>query len=100
MTLLEVRDLHVSYGTATGPVPAVRGVNFDLAAGETLGVAGESGCGKSTMAMALLRLLPPGTAVTGSVLLNGEDVLGMKPGRLRAVPVSYTHLTLPTTPYV
>ncbi|HEY5875185.1 MAG TPA: ABC transporter ATP-binding protein [Ilumatobacteraceae bacterium] len=85
MTLLEVRDLSVSYGTASGPVPAVRGVNFDLAAGETLGVAGESGCGKSTMAMALLRLLPPGTAVTGSVLLDGEDVLGMKPGRLRAV---------------
>ena len=54
-------------------------------AGETLGLAGESGCGKSTLAGALLRLLPRGTEVTGEVLLDGEDVLTMKPGRLRAV---------------
>ena len=53
--------------------------------GETLGLAGESGCGKSTLGGALLRLLPPGTDVTGEVLLDGEDVLTMKPGRLRAV---------------
>ena len=80
--LLQVRDLHVTY---PGDVPAVRGVSFDLAAGETLGLAGESGCGKSTIAAALLRLLPRGTTVTGEVLLDGEDVLAMKPGRLRAV---------------
>jgi len=66
-------------------VPAVRGVSFDLAPGETLGLAGESGCGKSTIAGALLRVLPRGTQVTGEVLLDGEDVLAMKPGRLRAV---------------
>jgi peptide/nickel transport system ATP-binding protein len=60
-------------------------VSFDLAAGETLGLAGESGCGKSTLAGAVLRLLPLGTSVTGQVLLDGEDVLAMKPGRLRAV---------------
>ena len=48
-------------------------------------MAGESGCGKSTMAMALLRLLPPGTTTEGQILLDGEDVLAMKPGRLRAV---------------
>ena len=83
--LLSVRDLHVTYRPAGGAVPAVRGVGFDLEAGETLGVAGESGCGKSTLAGALLRLLPPGTTVTGQVLLDGEDVLTMKPGRLRAV---------------
>ena len=66
-------------------MPAVRGVDLDLHPGETLGLAGESGCGKSSLAAALLRLLPPGTNVTGEVLLDGEDVLKMKPGRLRAV---------------
>jgi peptide/nickel transport system ATP-binding protein len=80
--LLQVRDLSVTY---PGGVPAVRGVSFDLEHGETLGLAGESGCGKSTIAAALLRLLPPGTKVSGEVLLDGEDVLAMKPGRLRAV---------------
>jgi len=80
--LLSVRDLHVTY---PGDVPAVRGVSFDLRAGETLGLAGESGCGKSTLAGALLRLLPRGTGVTGEVLLDGEDVFAMLPGRLRAV---------------
>jgi peptide/nickel transport system ATP-binding protein len=83
--LLSVRDLHVTYPSRSGPVPAVRGVDFDLAVGETLGLAGESGCGKSSLAGALLRLLPRGTEVTGSVLLGGEDVLAMRPGRLRAV---------------
>ncbi len=86
MSLLEVRDLHVTYvARSPAPVPAVRGVDLRLDVGETLGVAGESGCGKSSMAAALLRLLPHGAEVTGDVLLDGEDVLAMKPGRLRAV---------------
>jgi peptide/nickel transport system ATP-binding protein len=85
MTLLSVRDVRVSYQSRSGPVPAVRGVSFDLPPGGTLGLAGESGCGKSTLANALLRLLPKGTTVEGEVLLDGEDVLTMKPGRLRAV---------------
>ncbi|HEY7732974.1 MAG TPA: ABC transporter ATP-binding protein [Gaiellaceae bacterium] len=80
--LLAVHDLHVTYA---GGVPAVRGVSLELATGETLGLAGESGCGKTTLGSALLRLLPRGTRVTGEVLLDGEDVLNMKPGRLRAV---------------
>ncbi len=83
--LLAVRDLHVTYPTAGGGLPAVRGVDLELEVGDTLGLAGESGCGKSTMAAALLRLLPQGTKVSGEVLLDGEDVLTMKPGRLRAV---------------
>jgi peptide/nickel transport system ATP-binding protein len=86
MSLLQVRDLHVTYLADTpAPIPAVRGVDLDLDVGETLGIAGESGCGKSTMATALLRLLPQGTAVSGEVLLDGENVFEMKPGRLRAV---------------
>jgi peptide/nickel transport system ATP-binding protein len=83
--VLSVRDLHVTYRAQSGDVPAVRGVSFDLAPGETLGLAGESGCGKSTIAGALLRVLPRGTQVTGEVLLDGENVLEMRPGRLRAV---------------
>jgi len=82
---LSVHDLHVTYRTRSASVPAVRGVNLDLDVGETLGVAGESGCGKSSLAGALMRLLPRGTEVTGEVLLDGEDVLAMRPGRLRAV---------------
>ncbi|CAL9434975.1 Oligopeptide transport ATP-binding protein OppD [Streptomyces sp. enrichment culture] len=82
MTLLEVRDLEVTY---PGGVAAVRGVDLRLDAGRKLGVAGESGCGKSTLALALLRLLPAGTRVGGRILLDGEDVLTMKWGRVRAV---------------
>ncbi|MDA4892606.1 ABC transporter ATP-binding protein [Streptomyces sp. MS2A] len=82
MSLLEVRDLKVTY---PGGAAAVRGVDLAVAAGEKLGIAGESGCGKSTLALALLRLLPPGARVGGEILLDGEDVLAMKWGRLRAV---------------
>jgi ABC-type glutathione transport system ATPase component len=85
MPVLEVRDLSVTYPSRAGAVPAVRGVDRTLDAGEILALAGESGCGKSTMAAAVLRLLPPGTKTSGSVLLEGEDVLTMRPGRLRAV---------------
>ncbi|ASU83239.1 ABC transporter ATP-binding protein [Nocardiopsis gilva YIM 90087] len=82
---LQVNDLHVTYRTAGGEIPAVRGASFSLAPGSKLGVAGESGCGKSTIALALLRLLPKTARVTGEVLLDGEDVLTMRWGRLRAV---------------
>ncbi|GAB3228241.1 ABC transporter ATP-binding protein [Glycomyces halotolerans] len=85
MTLLEIRDLEVTYRGSRGAVPAVRGVSLELEAGRTLGIAGESGCGKSTLAMAVLRLLPANATVTGEILLDGEDVLTMGWGRLRAV---------------
>src|SRR5256885_8364927 len=85
MTLLELRDVSVRYAGARTEVPAVNGVNLSLDAGETLGLAGESGCGKSTLAMSVLRLLPRTARVDGSILLDGEDVLGMSWGRLRAV---------------
>ncbi|MGW3954266.1 ABC transporter ATP-binding protein [Streptomyces sp. NPDC004752] len=82
MTLLDVRNLTVTYA---GGAAAVRGVDLSLAAGQKLGIAGESGCGKSTLALALLRLLPAGTRVGGEILLDGEDILAMRWGRVRAV---------------
>ncbi|MGW3560742.1 ABC transporter ATP-binding protein [Streptomyces sp. NPDC000963] len=85
MSLLEVRDLRVTYGSGAAAVPAVRGVDLTLEAGTKLGVAGESGCGKSTLALALLRLLPASARLEGEILLDGEDVLTMSWGRLRAV---------------
>ncbi|MFF8833549.1 ABC transporter ATP-binding protein [Streptomyces sp. NPDC015131] len=85
MSLLTVKDLYVTYGSGPGAVPAVRGVDLTLDPGRKLGVAGESGCGKSTLALALLRLLPASARLTGEILLDGEDVLTMKWGRLRAV---------------
>ena len=67
MSLLEVQDLSIEYATKSGPVPAVRGVSFAIDKGEVLGLAGESGCGKSTIGLGLLRLLPRGTRIEGKV---------------------------------
>jgi peptide/nickel transport system ATP-binding protein len=83
--LLDVRDLTVTYRGAGGPIPAVRGVGFRLERGDTLGVAGESGSGKSTMALSLLRLAGTSAKVSGQVLFEGEDLLTVRWSRLRAV---------------
>ena len=83
--LLRMRDVSLTYRTEEGDVPAVRDVNLDLDRGEILGLAGESGCGKSTVASTILRLQPPTARVTGEVLFEGEDVLTMKWGDLRAL---------------
>jgi peptide/nickel transport system ATP-binding protein len=82
--LLEVAGLNVTYAGAR-PVRAVRGVSFTLDGGHTLGVAGESGSGKTTMALALLRLLPASARIDGRVMFQGEDLTAAKWGRLRAV---------------
>ncbi|MBV9750555.1 MAG: ABC transporter ATP-binding protein, partial [Acetobacteraceae bacterium] len=78
--LLEVRDLRVSFG-GTAP-PAVDGVSFDLDEGETLGLVGESGCGKSTTALTLIRLLAS-ARVTGQARLRGRDLLALDPAAMR-----------------
>ena len=83
--LLEMRDLSVTYQTADGEVPAVRGVDLAVGVGESVGVAGESGCGKSTLASTVLRLQPRTARVDGQVLVDGQDVLSMRWGDLRAL---------------
>ena len=69
---MSVQDLHVTFYPPSGPVRAVRGVSFELREGEVLGVAGESGCGKSVLVRALLGLLPATATVEGSLELDGE----------------------------
>ncbi|GAA5129272.1 dipeptide/oligopeptide/nickel ABC transporter permease/ATP-binding protein [Haloechinothrix salitolerans] len=70
----KVRDLRVGYRTASGPLWAVDGVSFDIKKGETVALVGESGCGKSSMGRAMLRLMPPGGVVGGQVEIGGTDV--------------------------
>ncbi|WP_437805008.1 ABC transporter ATP-binding protein [Sorangium sp. So ce1078] len=83
--LLSVQDLRVEFMTPTGPVCAVDNVSFDIAPGEVLGLAGESGSGKSTVAMAIMRLLRPPAVITGGhVYFAGQDVLSMNEDQLRA----------------
>jgi len=76
VTLLEVRDLHVWFDLPDGGrLHAVRGVSFELGAGERVGLVGESGCGKTTTILAMLGLLPASATVAGAVLLDGTNVL-------------------------
>ncbi|WP_066902872.1 dipeptide ABC transporter ATP-binding protein [Millisia brevis] len=82
--VLRVRDLEVTFTTDAGPVVAVRDVSFDIEAGRTLAVVGESGSGKSTIAAAVLGLLPPNGSITkGSVMINGTEVVGLSRRRLQ-----------------
>jgi peptide/nickel transport system ATP-binding protein len=76
--LLDVRDLRVAYLTTRGPVRAVDGVSFAIRRGEVIGLAGESGSGKSTIAHAILRILHPPALITGGqALFDGDDILDM-----------------------
>jgi peptide/nickel transport system ATP-binding protein len=91
--VLEVRNLRIHYATPSGDVIAVAGIDFDLFEGETLGLVGESGCGKSTTAYGILRLVqPPGRIVAGDVRLLGEDVLKLSEREFRRL--RWTRLSL------
>ena len=75
--LLEVRNLHVKLHTHRGPAYAVRDVNFSLERGETLGVVGESGCGKTMTVMALMGLLPENAEIIGSIRFDGRELTAL-----------------------
>ncbi|OGB04327.1 MAG: ABC transporter [Burkholderiales bacterium RIFCSPHIGHO2_12_FULL_69_20] len=75
--LLDVQDLRVTLNTPRGPADALRGISFALQRGQTLGLIGESGCGKSITALALMGLLPEGARVAGSLRFDGRELLGL-----------------------
>ncbi len=85
--VLDVKDLRTYFRTRWGTVKAVDGVSFNLRQGETLGLVGESGCGKSVTMLSLMRLIPspPGRIVDGSVTLDGQDLIGLSEDEMTRV---------------
>src|SRR4051812_48891692 len=85
--LLQVEDLKTSFFMRDGVIRAVDGVSFSLAAGETLAIVGESGCGKSVTSLSILRLIasPPGRIVGGRLLFEGRDLLALSEDQMRAI---------------
>ena len=85
LPLLSVRDLAVTFGSRERTVHAVNGISYDLERGETLGVVGESGCGKSVSSLALMRLLPkPAARITsGEIIFDGDEILGLSEEAVR-----------------
>ncbi len=85
--VLEVEDLRTYFSTRWGTVKAVDGVSFDLRRGETLGIVGESGCGKSVTMLSLMRLIPspPGEIVNGRIVLQGQDILQLTENEMSKV---------------
>jgi peptide/nickel transport system ATP-binding protein len=83
--ILEVRDLHTQFNTLDGVVRAVDGLSFDLERGETLGIVGESGCGKSVTALSILRLIPTetGRIASGSIRFEGEELTGLSEAAMK-----------------
>jgi oligopeptide/dipeptide ABC transporter ATP-binding protein len=82
--LLQIEDLHTQFFTSRGVVRAVDGVSFHINSGETLGVVGESGCGKTITALSILRLVPePGRITSGRILFRGNDVTKMDDDEIR-----------------
>ncbi len=87
MPLLDIQDLHLEFGTGADAVRAVDGLSLTIAEGETLGLVGESGCGKSVTALSITRLVPapPARYTSGRILLDGKDVLKMEQSKLRHI---------------
>jgi oligopeptide transport system ATP-binding protein len=85
--LLKVQDLRTYFHTREGTIPAVDGVSFHVNRGETVGLVGESGCGKSVTSLSILKLIPqpPGIFESGQVLFNGEDLLRKSPNEIREI---------------
>ena len=83
--LLQLEDLHINFATPAGQVQAVRGVDLELHAGETLAIVGESGCGKSVLCRSILRLLPGNARISGRILLEGRDIVPCSERQMRAV---------------
>src|SRR5689334_12826540 len=86
-TLLEIRDLVTEFRTPEGTIRAVDGVSFEIAPRTTLGLVGESGCGKSVTALSIMRLVasPPGRIASGSIRYAGRDLLALRPAEMRAI---------------
>ena len=84
-TVLEVSDLEVSFPSESGRVHAVRGLNYQVAAGEVLGIVGESGSGKSVSSLAVMGLLPRNATASGSVRFRGRELLSLSDRELRTV---------------
>jgi oligopeptide/dipeptide ABC transporter ATP-binding protein len=85
VSLLQVRDLTVAFPTDTDVVNAVRGMNFDVNPREVVALVGESGAGKSASAMAVVGLLPEYAAVSGSIRLHGDELIGLSDDRMSAI---------------
>ncbi|HEX5498306.1 MAG TPA: ATP-binding cassette domain-containing protein, partial [Thermomicrobiales bacterium] len=85
--LLEVKNLKTQFFTQDGVVKAVDDVSFFVMPGETLGVVGESGCGKSMTGLSIMRLIPtpPGKIVAGEIMFNGSDILKMSDEQVRSI---------------
>jgi peptide/nickel transport system ATP-binding protein len=84
-SVLQIRDLRVTFNTQMGELKAVRGIDVDVAPGEILGVVGESGSGKSVSFLAAMGLLPASATITGSVKLDGKELIGSKRKAFRSV---------------
>ena len=85
--LIKVRDLRTSFFTPEGEVRAIDGISFEIGEGKTLGLVGESGCGKSVTSLSIMRLIasPPGKIVGGEIFYRGRDLLKLKNEQMRKI---------------